>query len=325
MKFPFFACLVFVLVNINSVAQDLSQMPGTFNILKRTNYASAECGYTKAEMTANLQCIVNVINVVKQNPVLAEIKGFNGRARIYNDICNLSCNYGIPSRISFEFSSFFRNKSGKVVFNTIEPPSWSIYLNKIIPGMCSSSFDRDKCYFTVPLNKKTISPGIDVYNEECFIIYDTTRPPYWLPVTVDEAFASVREFIARDKDPVSAAYQKEFVDRDYAEIAATDRNKPAYFGGNLSRISVTSGYGGQENLFPRIMKVNPAYWNKALSEAAVQIISFGSAQNKKYLKNRFDECLGYQAKGSGSGCDLARFELSYSLDDIRKLLPLIGK
>lgn len=308
--------------------ESLAEKPGTFEVLGRKDYTAPECGFSATEVTANLDRIKELVNIIRLNPVLADIKGFNGRARIYNVLCNDIHGYGVPSRISFEFSSFFISKNGTVAFNTIEPPEWSLYLNKVYPiggGIGSDSFNSRRGYFTAPLRKKNVDSGIDVYDGECWVIYDPSRPPYWLHVTVEEAFEAAREDLKYIEDPVAASFMRQFVENEYAEISEEDRDKPAYFGGNASRISSTHGLPGQDSIFPYIMKVNPLYWDNTLSKAAIQFISFRSVQDKKYLKQLLDECLGYWSKGSGSGCDLRRFELSFGMTDIRSLAPLIGK
>lgn len=305
---------------------DLNDKPGTFEILSRTDYASTQCGFTKADMTANLQRITAIVNEMRKNPVLADIRGFSGRARIYNASCEESCKYGVPARISFEFSSFFRDRNGKVIFNVIEPPEWSLYTNKVYPiggGFCANGFDSEKCYFTVPLNKRTIQPGIDIYADECVVIYDPRRPDYWIPVTVEEAFASAKAGIDKEKDPVAAAYLRQFFDQEYADIPAGDYDKPAFYGGGIARVTSSPDYQGQDSLFPRIMKVNPAYWNKNLPKSAIQFITLHSLQNHPYLKRELEDCQKH--RDVGSGCDLARFEYSLSMDDIRRLAPLVGK
>lgn len=302
--------------------QSLYERPGTFEILSRTDYAMPECGFTKHDMTANLDRIKEVVADVRQNPVLSDVKGFNGRARIYNTSCHEKERYGVPSRISFEFSSFFMNKEGEVVFNTIEPPEWSLYINDLIPGW-SDIFSSEHGYFTVPLRKEIIEPGIDVYDKECWIIFDPDRPPYWIPVTVEEAFTAAREFAAEEKDAIAASFNKKFLDKEWADIPASDRNKPAYFGGGLSRIASSPGFEGQDSIFPRIMKVNPDYWDKKLPKSAVQFIWFRSVQNKQYLKSLLDDCR--KQPDRGNGCDLYRFELSFGMTDIRNLKPLIGR
>ena len=140
---------------------------------------------------------------------------------------------------------------------------------------------------------------------------------------MEEAFEAVKEDLKNEKDPVAAQYFKEFIDREYAEIPASDHNKRAYFGGNLSRISATPGYGGQDSIFPYIMKINPEYWDNSRPKSDIQIINFRAVMNKKYLKSILDDCMTHN--NVGSGCDLPRFELSFGLTDIRNMVPLIEK
>jgi len=320
---------LFILLFIPVQAQDqvnLADRPGTFEILSRTDYASSECGFTKADMTANLERIKELVSVVRQNPVLSDIKGFNGRARIYN--MSMTCKekewYGVPARISFEFCSFTLSKNGEVVFNTIEPPEWSLYVNDMIPGW-THNFNLAHNYFAVPLEKKTIEPGIDVYEGAAWVVYDPNRPPYWISVTVEEAFQAAREFAAREKDEFTASLNKQILDQEWAEIPESDREKPAYFGGNLSRVASSSGYGGQDSLFPRIMKVNPDYLNRELPKSAIQFIWFSNFQDTRYRKKLLDECIENARKENDNFCSLKRFELSFGMTDIRNLSMLIGK
>jgi len=300
----------------------ITEKPGTFQILSRTDYTGYDCGYTKAEVTANLQRITDLVNVVRQNPVLADPQGFDGRARIYNVNCEYAGAYGIPSRISFEFASWYKLKDGTPARGFIEPPEWSLYINQAIPGWGSSyGHDAKHGYFTAPLRKKTVEPGIDIYDGEWFVIYDPSRPPYWIPVTVNEAFAAVRESMNNEKDEVAAAYLKEYVEKEYAEIPESDRDMPAYFGGGVSRVSSEHGYQGQDSIFPPIVKVNPEYWNRELPRSAIQLINFHSVQNKDYLRRIKEEYLQYNS----ISYNVKRFEESYVMDDIRRLVPLIGK
>jgi len=300
----------------------LTEKQGTFEILSRTDYASSDCGFSKAELTANLRRITDLVNTVRKNPVLADIKGFDGRARIYNVSCRDVGGYAIPSRISFEFASWYRSKDGTPSRGLIEPPEWSLYINKAMPAWLSSySHDAKHGYFTVPLKKETVEPGIDVYDGEYFVIYDPSRPPYWIPVTVNEAFTAVRERTDSDKDDVSARYLKEYIEKEFSEIPEEERDKPAYFGGGVARVSATPGAEGMDNIFPYIMKINPEYWNRDLPESAIQIINFRSVQRKEYLRKLKEEYL----QNNSISYNEMRFEESFDLDNIRNLVPLIGK
>ena len=315
-----------IVLPLRAQQEDLSQRPGTFEILSRTDYAAGECGFTRADMAANFERVKEIIAVVRQNPVLSDIKGFAGRARLHtmSMTCLRDVWYGVPVRIAFEICTFFYNKDGKVVYNTIEPPSWSLYTNEFIPGW-SDTFDRAHSYFTMPLKKKTVEPGIDVYDGECWVLYNPDRPPYWIPVTVEEAFRAAREFAAKETDEYTATLNKQFLDAEWAAFSEEDRKKPAFYGGGLSRVSASPGYDGQDSIFPQIMKVNPAYPDRTLPRSAIQFIWFQSVQNKQYMKKELDQCREYMKKGSGSGCDLARFELSFGMTDIRNLSQEIGK
>ncbi|TFG44612.1 MAG: hypothetical protein E4H43_00030, partial [Bacteroidia bacterium] len=69
-------CLTVVLTGNAQELPLLTEKEGTFEILSRTDYVGYDCGYTKAEITANLQRITDLVTVIRQNPVLAELKGF---------------------------------------------------------------------------------------------------------------------------------------------------------------------------------------------------------------------------------------------------------
>jgi len=322
---PAFLISLLIVLQSGIFAQELpllTEKQGTFEILRRTDYVGYDCGFTKAEITANLERITGLITVVRQNPVLTDLKGYDGRARIYNVNCKYPGAYGIPSRISFEFASWYRLKDGTPARGLIEPPEWSLYINQAIPGWGASyGQDAKHGYFTAPLRKKNPEPGIDVYDGEWFVIYDPSRPAYWIPVTVNEAFAAVRESMNSEKDEVAAAYLKEYVEKEYSEIPESDRDRPAYFGGGVSRVSSEPGYGGQDSIFPRIVRVNPEYWNRDLPKSAIQLINFNSIQNKEYLKKIKEEYL----QNNSTSYNVKRFEESYDMDDIRKLVQLIGK
>lgn len=297
----------------------LGDKPGTFEILSRTNY-SFSIKFTPAEMAANMERIKELVSVVRQDPVLADIKGFIGRARIYDISNTQKCNYGVPARVSFEFSDYTYVK-GKITYNAIEPPEWSILLNKMSGYWYG--FNTEKCMFTIPFNKKTIAPGIDVYDNVTYVIYDPSRPPYWVPVTVEEAFAVAREEAKKEKDEIAAKYNKEFLDNEWAAISPANLKNPAYFGGGISRVSDYSGLEGQDNIFPPIMKVNPDYWNKNLPKSAIQFIVLTISMDKKYLQREYESCVKHQYYGQT--CNLDRFIVSYDEEDIKKLTQLIGK
>ena len=318
------ALLTALVLNISLFAQPekipfLGDKPGTFEILARTDYSMYQ-KFTSAEMAANMERIKELVSIVRQDPVLTDIKGFMGRARIYDISGTQNCGYGVPARVSFEFSDYLYSK-GKIVFNTIEPPEWTVLLN-FMSGYWNG-FNTEKCMFTTPFKKETIAPGVDVYDNYTFVIYDPSRPPYWLPVTVEEAFAVAREDAKKEKDELTAKYINDFVEKEWAAISPANLKNQAYFGGGITRVSDAPGYGGQENLFPPIVKVNPEYWNKNLPKSAIQFIVVRMSRDKKYMQSEYESCVKHQYYGET--CNLARFMVSYDEEDIKKLTQLIGK
>jgi hypothetical protein len=297
----------------------LGDKPGTFEILSRTDY-SYKLKFTPAEMAANMERIRELVSIVRQDPVLTDIKGFMGRARIYDISGTQKCSYGVPARISFEFSDYLYSK-GKITYNAIEPPEWTILLNQMSGYWYG--FNTEKCMFTTPFNKETIAPGVDVYDNFTFVIYDPSRPPYWLPVTVEEAFAVAREEAKKEKDEIAAKYMNDFVEKEWAAISPANLKNQAYFGGGITRVSDASGFGDQKNLFPPIVKVNPEYWNKNLPKSTIQFIVLTMSMDKKYMQSEYESCVKHQYYGET--CNLRRFMVSYDEEDIKKLGQLIGK
>ena len=324
MKIKSIVILIFWLVTLKGFAQPekipyLGDRPGTFEILSRTDYSMYQ-KFTPAEMTANMEKIKVLVSIVRQDPVLADPKGFMGRARIYDISSTWKCHYGVPARVSFEFSDYLYSK-GKITYNAIEPPEWTILLNQM-SGFWNG-FNTEKCMFTIPFNKKTIAPGIDVYDNVTYVIYDPSRPPYWVPVTCKEAIACAREEAKKEKDEIAAKYMNEFMEKELAAISPAKLDSQAYFGGGITRVSDSSGYGGQKNLFPPIVKVNPEYWNKNLPKSAIQFIVLTVSMDKKYLQSEYESCVKHQYYGET--CNLDRFLVSYDEEDIKKLTQLIGK
>ena len=88
----------------------------------------------------------------------------------------------------------------------------------------------------------------------------------------------------------------------------------------MSRVTHKPGYGDQDSIFPRIVKVNPEYWNRELPPSAIQIINFNSIQRKDYLRKLMEEYLD----NNSISYNVKRFEVSFDMDEIRRLLPLIG-
>jgi hypothetical protein len=307
---------LFLIMAGNLHAQELPLIldkHGSFETLSRTDYTMPDFGFTKADIVANLQKIKEVVSVVRKNPVLAELKGFDGRARIYTISMKDEYSYGLPSRISFEFAAWYRLKDGQEVRGLIEPPEWSVYLNKMQPGW-TSGFSRKPDFFAVPEKKEVIEPGIDVYDGECYVLYNPDRPDYWLPVTVKEAFDVAFEWNKKNSDEIQWELIKKILEEERAAFQPEDYNKPATLSGMISRVGTKEG-------FPKIMKVNPAYWDKSRPKSDIQFIYFRMVGNKKYLEQRSNEYL----KANSISYHCARFEESLNMDFVRSFKPMVVK
>lgn len=316
MKKPFIILILFLGILTVSFALELPLIldkQGAFEILGRTDYTMPDFGFAKPDITANLQKIKDVVSVVRKNQVLTGMKGFDGRARIYTISMLDKDFYGVPARISFEFAAWFRMKDGKEARGLIEPPEWSLYINVMKPGW-TIGFSRNPDFFAIPEKKETIEPGIDVYDGECYVIYNPDRPDYWLPVTVKEAFDVVFAENKRNNDNISRDISLKMLNEEWAAIPKVDWNKPATFSGMLSRVGTLTG-------FPKIMKINPAYWDKNLPKSDIQFIYFRMIGNKKFLQERTKE---YLEKNSIS-YHCARFEESLDIDFVRSLKPFVIK
>jgi hypothetical protein len=315
--------LVFIILPLPIIAQKqplINDKPGSFEILSRANYTLPNCGFTKAEMTANLQEITELINTFRKNTTLSDIRGFEGKARIYNtNNCRAIGEYGVPSRISFEFCTWYRSNEGKMKLATIEPPEWSLIINKINPEgpLFSTGGPNAKGHFNVPLQKVTIGPGIDEYDGECYVIYNPGRPPYWVSVTVKEYFDAFIDGIKNTEDKVARDFLLDLAQKEYAATSREELNKPAYNGGGQPISGISSN-----NQFPPIVRVNPEYWDKSLPKSAIQFIYFRMVNNKPYLESRTAEAL---KEDNSASYQLYRFEKSLDMNMVRSLVPLIGK
>ncbi len=300
-------------------------------------YTHFNCGFTKTETTFNYQKLNNIVTSVRQNPVLAALKGFDLIPTFFAENCDPKFGYGIPANIHFEFHTWsLFAKSGKEGRWDIEPPHWDIVVNDIRPfgngqsyavnkpnkDDCKPGFDFEKWksatlkmreVFHTPGNKETLAPGIDVYGGDKIIIYNPDRPNYWLPVTVKEMYDIWFDYYRNDPDEIASNMSIQMLEAEYAQISEADRNKPAYFGGVATLAQVNAQKTDQQ-----FVRANPLYWNKQLSKGAVQIMSCVLPQDKKIITYEKEEALKYQ----GGSYHVYRFMETI---DIKTLLPLIER
>ena len=164
----------------------------------------------------------------------------------------------------------------------------------------------------MPREKKTIEPGFDIYGEECFVLYRSSQPDYWLPVTVKEAFDAVIEENNQNTDQIQRNMMSDFIKQEWESIPESNRNKPATLSGLVTRV-------GTDPAFPPIMKVNPLYWDKNKPESDIQFIYFQMITNRNFLEQRSREYL----KANSISYHKVRFEESLDNSFVKSLMPLV--
>lgn len=144
---------------------------------------------------------------------------------------------------------------GKETRWTIEPPHWDIQVNTIRPisniyngcgfdqrtsspdGITNPNYTSEKwekasekaCeIFCVTKNKETPGKGIDRYNGETVIIYNADREPYWIPVTVREAFYLLIGFWKLHPNQLIVDQIGKMLDEEYARFSESERDGYSY-------------------------------------------------------------------------------------------------
>jgi hypothetical protein len=84
--------------------------------------------------------------------------------------------------------------------------------------------------------------------------------------------------------------------------------------GMLSRVGTLEG-------FPKIMKANPAYWDKSKPKSDIQLITFRMITNRNFLEQRTKEYL----QNNSISYHCARFEESLDVEFVKSLQPLVIK
>jgi hypothetical protein len=286
--------------------------PGAFSLLERSDYASPRCGFSAPEMTEGLARLRRVVAVLRRHPVLADIRGFEGRARLHNIGCDDPDGYGVPVRLSLEFSAWFVNRQGRAVSSDIEPPSFSLLVNKP-RAYALASFEPDKTWFTMPGQRQTLASGIDLYGDDIVILYNPRRPPYHLPLSVGEALGKLRAYWSRPNanDAFTARQFLAMVEAEYAATPRADLEQPAHDKGGIGAVA--------DPALPSIVRVNPEYWDRSLPRGAVQIIGLRVSRDAPALQARREQA----QRQNNASLHLYRFEEGLDLDLLRALQALL--
>ena len=291
--------VVFLIVAQHQVfAQDkvlLTDKPGTFKITygdlngHGPDQYNKSCGYTNAEAEGGKKEVVSLIDIFRKNPVLNDIKGFDGYCYLNIGRCNTKFGYGLPSSPGFYFQTWSL-RNGKEVKHTIEPPQWKFEVN-MIEKFCSWGFnvsDKSDAYnptnpafdaqsmgkatlalrelFFLPGVKEEIAPGINRYGDY-IILFNPNRPEYWSQVTIREVFRLLFDYYKLDPDKAAMEIMVPQLENEFSNFTETEKDGFAYFGNNES----ISRIGSEKNETP-VMRPNPGYWNRNLPRSAIQFI-----------------------------------------------------
>lgn len=323
-------------------AQDkilLTEKPGTFKITKGILNGQGpdqylkSCGYTKAESDDAAKNLVSLVDIFRMNPVLKDIKGFDGYCYLNGGRCNTKFGYGLPSTVCFFFEPWSLRK-GKVVKQTSEPPQWRLEAN-MTEKFCSNGFnvsnynnegrpsnpaykaeDMDKAatelreLFYLPGEKEEVSPGIDRYGDN-IILFNPEQPEYWNQVKICEVFRLLFNYYKLYPDKIAMETMVPMLENEFSNFSETEKDGFAYFGNpeSISRIVST------KNATP-VMRPNSDCWNRKLPRSAIQFMWF-EIPPKEIVKSKMEERL----KRQDGYYYVSR--LLYELD-VNDLLPAIS-
>ena len=321
MKKNFLTLLCISCILYFAQAQDyplLTEHPGTFKLIDWGVYTHWNCGFTKAETTANYQKIIGITDLVRKNPVFTDQKGFDCETYVYAKNCPDKSGYGIPSELSFGFEDWFLNK-GKESKYKVEPPSWKVQVNNFDSfankGSYSYStskptekpkdgFDYEKwvsegakvrgCFF-IPGPKEELGNGIDRYGSELIVVYNPGRPPYYLPVKFRELAEGLIKYWKFHPDKAQSDMMTKMMEDEYAKIPEAERDGWAYnntYDERCPILQITPITGPQP-----VVRLNPEYWYKKLPRSAIQIMTFNRLTNTSIYTREKEDWLKHNAAG----------------------------
>ena len=283
-----FAILLFPFLSFTVTAQDPLPIPdkdGTWSYGylndENTKMYSREFGMTPDEIVVFRQKLDNIVNVLHQNPIMANPKGFDptveSRPLYPHGFKNHVQNYGYIGEINFRLCPWFNSK-GKVYKQTIEPPRVSLYINNIML-LKHSAFnaggpeDPEITKAEILVNEickpdkiRELGPGVTLY--DAAIVVGKPGKSLYLPCSVEEAYKRLIAFyeLASKKKP---AYQVmlDGIRQEFTGLTVTQLKSPAYFGGMFSGITA------EPNDAPLFL-FNNNYFNRSQSKTAVQLVIF---------------------------------------------------
>ncbi len=313
-------CLIFSISILESNAQDyplLTEHPGGFKLIDWGVYTHWNCGFTKAETTANYQKIVGITELVRKNPVFTNQKGFECETYVLAINCPGKAGYGIPSELSFGFCDYFSDK-GKVSMYKVEPPSWKLQVNHFERFANSGSLSYNtpkpredikegfnyeqwksagaklKGIFFIPGPKEELGNGIDRYGSELIVVYNPDRPPYYLQVKFREIAEGLIEYWRLHPDKYQSEMTSKMMEDEYAKFSEVERDGWAY--NTLDERSPLLHISPIPGPQP-VVRLNPEYWNKNLPKSAIQLLTFNRLTDTKRYTTEITEHLKHNSNG----------------------------
>ncbi len=339
LKLTLLAQWFFILFPITIYAQKepplILDKQGAFKLIDWGVYTHYDCGYTKAETTANYQKIIGITDAVRKNPVMSDMKGFDCQTYVFAHPCDPKAGYGIACDIRFDFGAWVLLKGQPQVYK-IEPPNWKLQVNHLgsfaNKGFAFNSlkpsdkpkdgFNYEKwnsitekireCFY-IPGPKEKLGDGIDRYGSELIVVYNAARPPYSVPVRFRELATWIIDYWRMYPQQAASDMMTKLVEAEYAKFSEAEREGYAYYGSDerTPTLQITS----VPNQLP-VMRKNPDYWNKVLPRSAIQILTFERlADTKRYTREKEDAL-----KHDSSGYHLLRFMESLDINPFTGLI-----
>ncbi|MBK7631821.1 MAG: hypothetical protein IPJ23_14165 [Ignavibacteriales bacterium] len=239
----------------------LSEKPGKWSVKSSLNNLPKK---DKANFENNLISVAERFH--KNLKMLAEPKGFD-LPITFNSIWDeeyktRDYNFAYRCEMDFAFQLFIVENEKETKW-TIEPPHYEIDINNTEAGH-GNNFDIGelKGLFAVFPLVKEIAPGVRLYGDGNLIVFNSSRPEFWIPLTVREVVnAKLTAYAKEDKSLYD--FIKPLVDK----MTEEELNAPAYYGSDDAILNVN---GKQDGL--QIMRFNKDYWDQSLPKTSIQFI-----------------------------------------------------
>jgi hypothetical protein len=293
----FFALCVYSPANAQS--RYLPDKPGGWFVSNQVNATGGRVD--KAAYTKNLTAISEWFH--QHNPMLKPPKGFDAEWIFFNNgfgRFERAADYSTEGEMRLLFE-IFEIENGKEVTWKDECPSWSIKINSNRYGHGGNfggfdsysvegndppqeeAFDKAlaklfECFYVFELERE-IAPGVRLYKNGNLVVFNPTRPDYWIPVSVKELMDAHLNYW-KIKPEWKVVYDR-FL-KVYNDFTPEELNSPAYFGGADDIVNVTA-----QKIGLPIMRFNPEYWDRSKPKSTIQFMTMKYIIETEYGLNEY--------------------------------------